>query len=323
MDYELETLHLLVELDNERARARRRESVFLSIIVHLVVILLLLMEPHIFKSVRQSLGLAEQARPHQQLTYLALPPDDQVLKIKPKTSVLSDKDRLKRPGVAEVAPPKLPPLPEKPKGAESEKKQLAQALPLPPLPQQRPEDAKPKQEQPAAPPLQLGDVRNEQPKLTLPPAGRTLDDTLRAMARNRGAGSQGAGSVGDVVPPEGFNPRMPAAIGPAQILSDTQGVNFDPYLARVVASIRRNWYAVMPEIARLGKRGRVVVIFDVQHDGGVPKLYLVSTSGSDPLDRAALASISASVPFQPLPDEFKGPILRLQVTFLYNMFQAQ
>ncbi len=319
---EPETLCLLLELEDERTRARRRESAFLSVIFHLLVVIFLLVEPYIFSSVKRTLGIGEEDRkPRQQLTYLALPPDNQVVKIKPKTDVLSDKDRLAQPGL-EASRPLLPPVPVTP--AEADKKLVAQ-LPAPPqlAPQGEAKVPLPQPGQPA-PPLQLGDVRNEQPKLTLPQAGtpgRALEEAVRGVARNRGSGGPAVGDEG--FPPGGFNPRSPAAVGDARILSDTLGVDFDPYLRRVVSDIRRNWYAVMPEIARLGKRGRVVVIFEILKDGAVPKLYLVSTSGSEPLDRAALAGISASVPFSPLPDEFRGPFIRLQVTFLYNMFLEQ
>jgi TonB family protein len=315
MGQDNEPLRLLIEWDDERTVVRRREAAFLSVIVHLVAIVLLLMEPHIFRSVRRSLGIAEPRRPHQQLTYLALPPTEEPA-IKPKTGALSDQDRIKRPGIEEPAPRLMappPPVAEKPaREPESEKKQLALSLPPPPpLPAEKP---------PAPPLLALGEVTNPQPKLALPQGtpGRSLDDTLRAMAQSRAAGAGQA--VGNVAPPQGgFGPRTPGAIGGAQILTDTLGVDFDPYLRRVIADIRKNWFAVMPEIARLGKRGRVVVIFDIQRDGSVAKLLLVSASGAEPLDRAALAGISASVPFPALPAEFRGPVLRLQVTFLYNV----
>ena len=54
-------------------------------------------------------------------------------------------------------------------------------------------------------------------------------------------------------------------------------------------------------------------------DGFVPELGLVGSSGADPLDRAALAGIRASVPFPPLPQEFTGNHLVLQFMFLYNL----
>jgi len=313
--HEPQVPQLLLELEDETTRSRRRESVFLSLITHLVAIILLLVSPAISRSVRHKLGITEeQVKPRQQLTYLAPPPDNQIAKIKPKTDVLSDKDRRARPGLEALKAPPLPP-PEKPL--------VARALP-PQMPPRGSGEVKLPQPGEASPPLKLEDIPSQQPKLPLPSAatpGRALEEALRGMARNRGGQGVSDGSEG--LPPGGFNPRSPAAVGDARILSDTLGVDFDPYLRRVVADIRRNWYAVMPEIARLGKRGRVTVIFDIVRDGGVPKLYLVTSSSSEPLDRAALAGISASVPFQPLPPEFRGPYVRLQVTFLYNMWSEQ
>jgi outer membrane biosynthesis protein TonB len=51
----------------------------------------------------------------------------------------------------------------------------------------------------------------------------------------------------------------------------------------------------------------------------VPKLVIATPSGFDALDRAAVASISASNPFPPLPLEFAGAEIRLQLVFSYNM----
>ena len=102
------------------------------------------------------------------------------------------------------------------------------------------------------------------------------------------------------------------------ILSDTRGVDFDPYLWRLLFSVRRNWYMVIPEVARLGKRGRVAFVFDILRDGNVREINMVLSSGAFPLDNAALASIKMSIPAPPLPDKFTGPFLRLQFTFFYN-----
>jgi len=55
----------------------------------------------------------------------------------------------------------------------------------------------------------------------------------------------------------------------------------------------------------------------------VPQVRLVASSGSDPLDRAALTGIRASSPFPPLPDEFTGNHLVLQFIFLYNLSAGQ
>jgi TonB family protein len=87
----------------------------------------------------------------------------------------------------------------------------------------------------------------------------------------------------------------------------------------VLARVRQNWLAVIPESAHMGRRGRVTLQFVVERSGSVPKLVIATPSGAEPLDRAAVAGVSASVPFPPLPQEFKGSSVRLQFTFRYNV----
>ena len=99
-------------------------------------------------------------------------------------------------------------------------------------------------------------------------------------------------------------------------------MDFGPYLARVVYVVRQNWYSVIPETARLGQQGRVALVFEILKDGKVGTLRLVGSSGADPLDRAALASINMSNPFPPLPQEFTGNHLVLEFIFLYNLGYA-
>ncbi|MCY4536117.1 MAG: energy transducer TonB, partial [Bryobacterales bacterium] len=71
---------------------------------------------------------------------------------------------------------------------------------------------------------------------------------------------------------------------------------------------------------RLGmSRGRTLIQFSVTSNGSVPKLVIAKSSGAPPLDRAAVAGVSASNPFPPLPKEYLGGDIRLQFTFLYNI----
>jgi TonB family protein len=58
--------------------------------------------------------------------------------------------------------------------------------------------------------------------------------------------------------------------------------------------------------------------FIIDRTGQVPKLVIATPSGSQALDKAAVAAISASVPFPPLPNDFKGQQVRLQFAFKYN-----
>jgi TonB family protein len=103
------------------------------------------------------------------------------------------------------------------------------------------------------------------------------------------------------------------------ILSDTKGYDFGPYMNQVVNRVRYNWYSLIPEIARLGKKGRVVIIFTITQNGTIENAHVVANSGTEPLDRAAFGSITASNPFAKLPPGFSGDHLDLQFTFLYNI----
>jgi TonB family protein len=142
------------------------------------------------------------------------------------------------------------------------------------------------------------------------------DRELEAAARGRATGP-GLGPGDSPAQFQNLDPNF-STEGPL-ILSDTRGVDFGPYLARVVFNVRRNWYSMIPVAARLGQKGRVAIVFEILKDGSVPELRLVASSGSDSLDRAAVGAIRGSNPFPPLPEEFTGNHLVLQFIFLYNM----
>jgi len=129
-------------------------------------------------------------------------------------------------------------------------------------------------------------------------------------------GAAGTGGYG-----EGMNlPPSPGVQGSAlELKSDPMGVDFRPYLTQILATIRRNWYAVMPESVKLGRHGKVGLLFAIVKSGNVSKVTYAFQSGADSLDKAAVAAISASNPFPPLPVEFKGERVVLQLNFAYNV----
>jgi len=166
-----------------------------------------------------------------------------------------------------------------------------------------------------APSGSLGASRIEAPK-------SGIDAATRAVTR----AGRGGLIVGDV--PDGAGGidlpgqiARPGASGSSlELLSDPLGIDFKPYLVQVLAAVRRNWFAVMPESARMGgRRGRTILQFSISRDGHVPKLVIADASGTEAFDRAAVAGVSASNPFPPLPTNFKGQEVRLQFVFSYNM----
>jgi TonB family protein len=106
-------------------------------------------------------------------------------------------------------------------------------------------------------------------------------------------------------------------VGNLEILSDTEGVDFGPYLQRVLHDVRQNWYSAIPESAAM-KHGNLIIEFAITKDGKVAGMKLIATSGDIPLDRAAWAGIVGSDPFPALPSEFGGQYLALRFRFYYN-----
>ncbi|MGA7382806.1 MAG: TonB family protein [Terriglobales bacterium] len=111
-----------------------------------------------------------------------------------------------------------------------------------------------------------------------------------------------------------------SAYGALDVLSDTMGVNFDPYLARVLHDVKLNWYNVIPQSAKapIMRKGTVVIEFAILKDGRVSGMRLINSAGDVALDRGAWSGIVTSNPFPPLPAEFAGQYLGLRMKFLYN-----
>jgi TonB family protein len=321
--------HLLLEMEQEAARWRRRTMFLVSVILHAVLITILLVSPDLLRRGAAMMGVRVQPVQPRERTFLWFPPDllKRTREPPPDTNILSDKDRQAQ-GRSPIINPngnRMPyspgntPLPEIAGGA-------------PPLPPPRTAPAAPPGGSNVPPPPPEENKQESQLRLTdVPPAGsggssklqlpssspgQAIRQSLEAAARGRAAGP-GEGAGDSLSQFRNFDPNF-STEGPV-ILSDTRGVDFGPYLARVVWNVRRNWYAVIPVTARLGTKGRVAIVFEILKDGSVPELRLVASSGSDPLDRAALAAIRASNPFPPLPEEFTGEHLVLQFIFLYNM----
>ena len=110
-----------------------------------------------------------------------------------------------------------------------------------------------------------------------------------------------------------------SSIDNPQILSDTQDYNFGPYMNSLITVVRKNWFAVMPDSALRGEKGRAVVTFTIVRDGKVQDLRLELSAGNQALDGAAEGAVKTSSPLPPLPDGFKGDRIVLRLSFLYNV----
>jgi TonB family protein len=246
----------------------------------------------------------------------------------PPSAPPSPKMRIDPRVLRDIAPPRV----EAPTQPENK---AQRDLPSAPAPQvQAPPERELRAEAPR-PQMQLESPSAPKPNapLLIPrmSAGKALEESMRGGSRGSatnqggfadpiprrpgdGSGQPGGGGGGG----GGGEGQLGGAI---QMLTPDEGVDFTNYLDRVLASVRRNWYAIIPESARMGEKGRVMLQFRIMRDGNVPyaEPNLLMSSTKEPLDRAAMSSIRASSPFEQLPPAFSGPFIELRFIFLYNL----
>ena len=106
-----------------------------------------------------------------------------------------------------------------------------------------------------------------------------------------------------------------------EILSDTRGVDFGPYIKNIVGVTYKSWLPIIPPSARPPQNevGRVGIRFRIDPSGHVSGMILEHSSGDVSLDRAAWGGITGASPYPPLPTEFTGPFLELRFGFFYNV----
>src|SRR5271165_6682222 len=320
-DLDAHVPHLLIQLQDDLQRSRKREAAWISIIVHLLVFMILVYLPWIQKNVwHHGVVVAVDQTKDKNLTFLTLPPDAQKLTRKPNTNIASDKDRIAMTRHPELDPKDLRKiLATPPPGAPG----MTGARAPEPAPQNQAQNqqAAAQQQQSARPQFQS----DQTAQLQMPARpnnafskygggmtpGEAIQEATQGAAARRSAGGGQDGDFGLGTKARG------RAMGNLEILSDTQGVDFGPYLQRILQDVRENWYRAIPESAEM-KKGKLMIEFAITKDGKVADMRLIATSGDVALDRAAWAGISASNPFPPLPGEFTGPYLALRFRFYYN-----
>jgi TonB family protein len=104
-----------------------------------------------------------------------------------------------------------------------------------------------------------------------------------------------------------------------KLLTPTGGVNFSAYLQQSITTIRHNWIASLPEAAKAGETGTVVVRLQVSNDGSLLDEKVDTSSGKESFDSASVAALRASAPFPHFPSDFHGPNIDLRITFFYNV----
>jgi len=308
-------LHLLTadlpEEEDVVSSYRRREAAWISLITHALIIALLIFVPKWSFNRPVIVPIKEK-----DTTFIELPPD--LLKVKPpKTDNISDKNR-----IAQTRTPQV--------DKETLRKLIDARKPGPPKPpaaspaqqamQQNPATAQapvPEVQKPPQTTAQLQAPAPAAPKkspFAIASPGTSVSDAIHSVANSHGAGSTefGGGEYGS-----GLRPKVDTR-GGLEILSDTMGVDFGPYMKRLKFTVENNWKPPESALPPIMRKGLVIIEFSITKDGRVMGMKLVGKSGDVSLDRAAWGAITAAIPLPSLPKDFAGDYLTIRGLFYYN-----
>jgi TonB family protein len=335
-----ELLDVIDSLEGERLSARVREAIWVSLIFHLFVFWWIFYGPKLkmFRPATVVNTMPETPEKPPENVYLDMPPD--LVKKPPKpTNIISDQNhtaQTKNPTPDQKTIDQLEAM--RRAGRPAPPPQPQQRAQQPEQPAARPQQPSPQREQaratppanPAPPPLPSAPNANSQEMPQRQPTQRqskaqpnqatsqpnmSVGDMIREAERNAARSNGQAGDNGENAPV-----AHPGVASGVEVLSDTMGVDFGPYLHQVVQMTQSSWDLLIPEAARppLLKQGTVAIQFIILPDGSIKQMQLVRPSGDVSLDRAAWGGITGAGPFPPLPKQFKGPYLALRFYFLYN-----
>ncbi|HEY3202812.1 MAG TPA: TonB family protein [Thermoanaerobaculia bacterium] len=99
-----------------------------------------------------------------------------------------------------------------------------------------------------------------------------------------------------------------AGIGSLRL--DQADFKYPVYIERLVMIISLNWFKPAQQVTV-----NPIIHFQIERDGTITDPRIVTSSGLPFVDRAALRAVLASSPLPPLPAEYGGPHLGIQVVF--------
>ena len=306
-------------MEDERARARFRESVYISIFVWMALALLALFGPKYLWHAPKLTLPSEVLRQREITTLVAPSLTVPRLRSSPPPSIDSRTLEHLR-SKAPVAPTPQPeqPTPRLPTATRS--------LPPAPTPNLQPSTAPPNVPMPTAPtpvaprtpPPVVADAPRPQPSARPNFGGvpQSASDSIQQAIHSATRG--GGGNAGGAISHNRGGTDL--GMGLPEILSDTQGVNFNPYLQRILREIYDQWIPLIPEEAKppLRKSGVTQIRFTILPDGNIGTMKIDGSTHDDALNRAAWGSILGVNQFPPLPSQFHGPNLELRIHYLVN-----
>ncbi len=317
----------------ERDVRRRAEPAFpierailLSLVAHAAILLLLLFAPAGTHDPRRGLlaAFVPPEKSDQEKIPIIFREAPGPARPNPKKSDLSDADRragggdpskpraespfvAERPGTRGLLPGPRRPAGAPPPGTAVQQAEAGKGRPAPSAGEGASETTRSAEEGFVVPKSSSG-ASSQTPGGRSAPTLQGLNQAIRDAAR--GVGAQGEDGAGFPNPDGGF-----ADSGPLSF--DTTWYDWGPYAAEMIRRIKLHWE--VPELARLGWKGKLTIRFFILADGRVEGATILSRSGVPPFDNAALQAIVTSSPFRPLPKDLGEDREGITVTFFYNI----
>lgn len=254
-----------------------------ALVLHVLAALILKYNVVIATPIRSNLQ-----PPPVTMRFVEVPPNSPTVRETPRTNNISDANR-----IASPPPGKRQTVP----GNRAQPSNSV-ARSASPTAQARPQEA---QQEP------LSDLKPDRSEegVRVSENPENLSTSLRNLDKYIGGG-EGAGEGGG-------QPQPGSGSG---VLFDTKGHDLGPWGNQVVAIVRSNW--IIPVAAELGLKGVVGISFQVDRQGNIGGLALVSQSGIPSFDQAAVNALKSSSPLPPLPTYYPEPVITAIFRFYYN-----
>jgi TonB family protein len=115
-----------------------------------------------------------------------------------------------------------------------------------------------------------------------------------------------------VAPPQPLGSPTGSAAGAGPLTLSVTDFPYAYYIRQVAGKIREKWDG------RAIPGQQPAVIFEIGRDGRINQATINKSSGNPLYDQVALRAINDAAPFPPLPDEFKKPVLRIGLQFVFD-----
>ena len=315
---EHELIHLLDSIDDEIARARFRESIYVSVIICLALAWFAFYGPRVLFHEGRIINPKEQVTEldKKELPFLEMP-KSLIQKVPPKPKAIAEQSH-----VAQTPhPDNKPPTPRQ--GAPGTTVPASRPTPLPPAPQPQQQAQRTPEPQPQQPRQAQNTPIPDAPKPTQSatqptrPNFGSQQSPQQAMRDLANSMTQGQGGNYGASAPNGHGSNLGEGV---EILSDTLGTDFGPYIKRLLRILYDSWLPLIPEETRppLNKEGSTLIRFTINKDGTVSAMHLDGPSHDQAIDRAAWGSITGVGQMPPLPKTFTGPNLELRIDFIIS-----